>query len=96
MAARGDRKTAARAVPSSSRVALLRATPLGPALIASPGFLSGLVEAMIQHVLGVRGPAVWQQTFQRVRAGVHRQLQDDVVEIGPGLDPVPLAPAVIV
>ena len=46
---------------------------------------------MIQYVLGVRrGPAVRQQTFQRVGAGVHGQLQDDVVEIGPRLDPVPL------
>src|SRR5271165_419415 len=82
---------AARAVTSSVRVALHRAAPLCPALIASPGLLSGLVEAMIQYVLGVRrSPAVWQQTFQQVRAGVHRQLQDDVVEIGPRLDPVPL------
>ena len=40
--------------------ALLRAAPLGPGLIVSPGLLSGLVEAMIQYVLGVRrGLAVW-------------------------------------
>jgi len=58
VAARGDRKTATGVVTSSSPVALLRAAPLCPALIASAGLLSGLVETMAQHVLGVRrGPS---------------------------------------
>src|SRR5574337_1128438 len=49
---------------------------------------------MIQDVLGVRrGPAIRQKTFQRLGAGVHRQLQDDAVEISPRLDPVPLRPS---
>jgi hypothetical protein len=39
--------------------ALLRVAPLCPALITSPGLLSGLIEAMIQYVFRVRrGPAV--------------------------------------
>ena len=96
--ARGDGLSGdAGPLTASSRVALSRAAPICPTLVPSLGLLSGLVKAMVQHVLGVRRcPAVRQQAVQGLPARVHRLLQDDVVQVGPGLHPVPLRPALIV
>ncbi len=78
---------------ASSRVALFRAAPFCPTLVPSLGLLSRLFKAMAQHVLGVRQcPTVRQQAGQRLRARVHRKLQDHVVQVGPGLEPMPLRP----